>query len=66
MSFDAWIVGFGIATLLRALHIVDGAGAYGVFVAVAVVDIVLLGRFFAARRVPRVAYSGTVPQESHP
>jgi uncharacterized membrane protein YfcA len=66
MSFDAWIVGFGIATLLRALHIVDGAGAYGVSVAVAVVDIVLLGRFFAARRLPPVAYSGPVPQESHP
>src|SRR5579872_402648 len=53
MSFDAWIVSFGVAT-------------YGVCVAVAVVDIVLLGRFFAARRVPAVAYSGTVPQESHP
>src|SRR5579872_1674432 len=41
MSFDAWIVSFGVATLLRTLHIVDGAGAYGVCVAVAVVDIVL-------------------------
>ena len=66
MSFDAWILAFGIATLLRALHIVDGASAYGVSVAVAVVDIALLCRFFGGRRVRPVAYSGPVPQESHP
>ena len=28
MSFDAWVVGFGLSTLLRALHIVEGPAAY--------------------------------------
>ena len=27
MSFDAWVVGFGLSTLLRALHIVEGPAA---------------------------------------
>src|SRR5206468_4814935 len=30
MSFDAWIVSFGIATLLRSLHIVESAAAFSV------------------------------------
>jgi hypothetical protein len=55
MSFDAWIVGFGISTLLRLLHVVDGPEAYLVLAAVALVDAVLLYRFFAIqRRAPRV------------
>src|SRR5258705_2254430 len=29
MSFDAWVVGFGISTLLRAVHIIEGTEAYG-------------------------------------
>jgi uncharacterized membrane protein YfcA len=65
MSFDAWIVGFGIATLIRALHIAGGSVAYSVFVAIAAIDGVLLGRFFAVRRVPSVAYSGPLPRENH-
>ena len=50
MSFDAWIVGFGISTLLRALHIVDGPAAFGVLAAVGAVDAVLLYRFFSGHR----------------
>ena len=46
MSFDAWVVGFGISTLLRVLHIVEGPAAYAVLAAVAVIDAVLLYRFF--------------------
>jgi uncharacterized membrane protein YfcA len=54
MSFDAWVVGFGISTLLRVLHVVDGAEAYLTLAAVALVDAVLLYRFFAIqRRAPR-------------
>lgn len=52
MSFDAWVVGFGISTLLRALALVDGFEAYGVLVAVAAIDAVLLHRFLAAQRRP--------------
>lgn len=46
MSFDAWIVGFALSTLLRVLHIVDGPQAYGVLAAVALIDMALLVRFF--------------------
>jgi uncharacterized protein len=46
MSFDAWVVGFGLSTLLRGLHIVDGSPAFLVLAAVVLVDSWLLYRFF--------------------
>jgi uncharacterized membrane protein YfcA len=52
MSFDAWVVAFGLATVLRQLNIVDSAVAYVVVLVVGALDAVLLYRFFwAARRV---------------
>ena len=48
MSFDAWVVGFGISTLLRALRIVEGPGAFGVLAAVILIDLLLLYRFFSS------------------
>jgi hypothetical protein len=62
MSFDAWVVGFGISTLLRALHIVGGAEAYGVLGAVIVVDLLLLYRFFSTPRPSQLALSESVTQ----
>src|SRR5262249_45381950 len=54
MSFDAWVVGFGISTLLRVVRLVEGPEAYTVLAAVASIDAVLLYRFFAIhRRAPR-------------
>jgi uncharacterized protein len=47
MSFDAWVVGFGISTLLHDLQLVEGLAAYNVLAAVIVVDAFLLYRFFA-------------------
>jgi uncharacterized membrane protein YfcA len=61
MSFDAWVVGFGISTLLRALHIVEGTEAYGVLAAVILVDVLLLYRFFSTAR-PALALSESVTQ----
>lgn len=46
MSFDAWVVAFGISTLLRDLHIVAGLSAFNVLAAVIAVDGWLLYRFF--------------------
>jgi uncharacterized protein len=46
MSFDAWVVAFGISTLLRELHIVDSVYAFLVMVAVIIIDAWLLYRFF--------------------
>ena len=47
MSFDAWIVAFGISALLQQLGIVESALAYLALVAVAVLDTWLLYRFFS-------------------
>lgn len=47
MSFDAWVVGFGISVLLRELQLVGSHMAYLVLAAVAVLDAGLLYRFFA-------------------
>ena len=47
MSFDAWVVAFGVSTLLRELHLVDGLAAYLVLVVVVMIDAVLLYRFFS-------------------
>jgi uncharacterized membrane protein YfcA len=46
MSFDAWVVAFGLSTLLRELRLVESGAAYLVLVAVGLVDIWLLYRFF--------------------
>lgn len=47
MSFDAWIVGFGISALLRELHFVDSPAAYLMLAAVLLIDGWLLYRFFS-------------------
>jgi uncharacterized membrane protein YfcA len=47
MSFDAWVVGFGISTLLHDLAIIKGPAAYLVLVGVIILDAWLLYRFFA-------------------
>jgi len=46
MSFDAWVVGYGISTLLRQLHLIETNAAFSVLAAVGLVDIWLLYRFF--------------------
>jgi uncharacterized membrane protein YfcA len=47
MSFDAWVVAFGLSGLLRTMHFIESGAAYLVLVAVAVLDIWLLYRFFS-------------------
>src|SRR5438045_1595801 len=46
MSFDAWVVGYGISTLLRQLHLIDSGAAFSVLGAVGLLDLWLLYRFF--------------------
>jgi uncharacterized membrane protein YfcA len=50
MSFDAWVVAFGISTLLKQMSIIPGANAFVVLVVVASLDVWLLYRFFRADR----------------
>ena len=47
MSFDAWVVAFGISTLLRQLSLMPGWSAYWVLVVVIVIDAILLYTFFS-------------------
>jgi uncharacterized protein len=47
MSFDAWVVAFGVSTILRELQIVEGWNAFLFLAAVIVVDAWLLFRFFS-------------------
>jgi uncharacterized membrane protein YfcA len=46
MSFDAWIVGFGLSTLVRDLHLIEGGGRWLILVTVGLLDTWLLYRFF--------------------
>src|SRR5215471_18942816 len=47
MSFDAWVVAFGVSSVLRDLKIVEGLSAYLFLAAVILIDAWLLWRFFS-------------------
>lgn len=49
MSFDAWVVAFGLATLLRQLLIVESRAAFLIVAIVGALDGWLLYRFFSSR-----------------
>src|SRR5678809_877277 len=42
MSFDAWVVAFGLSKVIRDIKLVDGNAAYLVLAAVIVIDALLL------------------------
>jgi hypothetical protein len=48
MSFDAWVVAFGVSTVLRDLKIAEGGMAFLFLGLVILIDAVLLYRFFSA------------------
>ena len=47
MSFDAWVVGFGVSTVLRDLKIVEGSSAFLFLATVMLIDAWMLYRFFS-------------------
>ena len=47
MSFDAWVVAFGVSRLLQELQIVESNASYLVLVGVALLDLWMLYRFFS-------------------
>lgn len=51
MSFDAWVVAFGLSRLVRDLGLVEGTRAYLILLGVIILDAWLLYRFFAAHQV---------------
>ena len=62
MSFDAWIVGFGLSSVVRQLGWIEGAGAYSILAAVALADFWLLCTLLPS--VLRTAHS--LGAEGHP
>ena len=50
MSFDAWVVGFGLSRVLVELKLMEAPWAYSVMAAAALVDVYLLYVFFKRRR----------------
>lgn len=64
MSFDAWIVSFGISTLLRDLRLIETYAAYTVMLVVIAIDAVLLYRFFSRRHDEVVAAASFAIQNS--
>ncbi len=49
MSFDAWVVGFGLSRVLIELHVVASPWAYGVIALTIAADVWLLVNFFRRR-----------------
>jgi hypothetical protein len=60
MSFDAWIVAFGLSRLLNELKLVQSNASYLVLVVVGAIDIWLLYRFFTGSNLFSPAYTDTI------
>src|SRR6266481_6006183 len=50
MSFDAWVVGFGLSRVLIELNLMASPSAYSVMAATILIDVYLLYVFFTARK----------------
>src|SRR5258708_38902660 len=57
MSFDAWVVSFGISTLARTLHVVESSAAFSVMAIVISIDAWLLYRFFSRDQIRMVTHA---------
>jgi uncharacterized membrane protein YfcA len=55
MSFDVWVVGFGLARVLLELKLAQGAMAYGPMLGAGLLDIYLLYTYFKNRSRPAFA-----------
>jgi uncharacterized membrane protein YfcA len=63
MSFDAWIIAFGVAMLLQDLEVVGTAAAMALLGLVIAVDGVVLYRFFSSNRTPPSVPKSHAPQQ---
>jgi uncharacterized membrane protein YfcA len=55
MSFDVWVVGFGLSRALMSVKLVQSPMAYGAMAAAVLLDLYLLLAFFKSRRAALVA-----------
>lgn len=53
MSFDVWVVGFGLSKVLGNLHLINTYKAFSVFFSAVLVDLVMLYFFFKKLRLKR-------------
>ena len=49
MSFDAWLVGFGLSRVVAELTVVPAAAAYQILTITIIIDAFMLRQFFSAR-----------------
>jgi hypothetical protein len=50
MSFDAWVVAFGLSRVLIELNLMTSPSAYSVMVGVILIDLFMLYIFFSGRK----------------
>jgi uncharacterized protein len=62
MSFDAWVIGFGVSRTLIDLGVLGDPSAYVVLALAATVDMVLLYQFFTRRQRGELAFEVVVPR----
>ena len=55
MSFDAWVVAFGLSAVVRQIGWTEGKSSYSILAAVALIDAGLLYRFFRQPRAPALS-----------
>jgi hypothetical protein len=58
MSFDAWVVGFGLSRVLIELNLMASPWAYGVMAVTILIDVYLLVVFFTRRKAAAKAVDG--------
>ena len=62
MSFDAWVVGFGLSRVLMEVGLITGPAAYSVLVGAALIDAYLLYLFFSRKARGESGFAtGSVP-----
>lgn len=66
MSFDAWVVAFGLSRLLKELQLVESNAAYLVLVGVGLLDIWLLYRFFSGSIATASTYQNSIMDATRP
>jgi hypothetical protein len=66
MSFDAWVVAFGLSRLLKELQLVESNAAYLVLVGVGLLDIWLLYRFFSGSIATAPPYQNSIMDATRP
>ena len=66
MSFDAWLVGFGLSHVVMKLSLLKSPYAYGIWMIVIMIDSVLLYKYFAHAAGATPAGGATLPEALPP